>query len=92
MKFIIAVLASPLIEMTTKVTEAMKQKFLVEYIKSGTIPEGFYIHTMKDGRVQFRKIKQPLDREGILRKIKLHEDNIAELKKKLEELEKGREL
>ncbi|EAX82905.1 hypothetical protein TVAG_374480 [Trichomonas vaginalis G3] len=75
--------------MTNKVTEAMKQKFLVEYIKSGTIPEGFYIHTMKDGRVQFRKIKQPLDREGILRKIKLHEDNIAELKKKLEELEKA---
>ncbi|EAX81769.1 hypothetical protein TVAG_336440 [Trichomonas vaginalis G3] len=68
--------------MTNKVTEAMKQKFLVEYIKSGTIPEGFYIHTMKE----------PLDREGILRKIKLHEDNIAELKKKLEELEKGREL
>ncbi|EAX90761.1 hypothetical protein TVAG_366690 [Trichomonas vaginalis G3] len=62
--------------MTTKVTEAMKQKFLVEYIKSGIIPEGFYIHTMKDGRVQ-------------LRKIKLHEDNIAELKKKLEELEKA---
>ncbi|EAY16515.1 hypothetical protein TVAG_348250 [Trichomonas vaginalis G3] len=78
--------------MTTKVTEAMKQKFLVEYIKSGAIPEGFYIHTMKDGRVQFRKIKQPLDKEGILRKIKLHEDNIAELRKKLEELEKGREL
>ncbi|EAX75961.1 hypothetical protein TVAG_419300 [Trichomonas vaginalis G3] len=75
--------------MTTKVTEAMKQKFLVEYIKSGAVPEGFYVHTMKDGRVQFRKIKQPLDKEGILRKIKLHEDNIAELKKKLEELEKA---
>ena len=44
---------------------------------------------MKDGRVQFRKIKQPLDKEGILRKIKLHEDNITKLRKKLEELEKA---
>ena len=44
---------------------------------------------MKDGRVQFRKIKQPLNKDGILRKIKLYEDNIAELKKKLEEFEKS---
>ncbi|EAY00665.1 hypothetical protein TVAG_208570 [Trichomonas vaginalis G3] len=75
--------------MSTKITEATKQKFLVEYIKSETIPEGFYVHQMKDGRVQFRKIKQPLDKNGILRKIKLYEDNIAELKKKLEEFEKS---
>ena len=65
----------------------MKQKFLVEYIKSGTVPEGFYVHQMKDGRIQFRKIKKQLDKEGILRKIKLHEDNIAELKKKLEQFD-----
>ncbi|KAI5524233.1 hypothetical protein TVAGG3_0605760, partial [Trichomonas vaginalis G3] len=76
--------------MSTKITEATKQKFLVDYIKSGTIPESFYVHQMKDGRVQFRKIKQPLDKNGILRKIKLYEDNIAELKKKLEEFEKSR--
>ncbi|KAI5543974.1 hypothetical protein TVAGG3_0093020, partial [Trichomonas vaginalis G3] len=73
---------------STKITEATKQKFLVEYIKSGTIPEGFYVHQMKDGRVQFRKIKQPLNKMDF-RKIKLYEDNIAELKKKLEEFEKS---
>ena len=70
--------------MSQVIKASTKQKWLTEYIKDGKVPDGYYVHTMKDGRVQFRKAKQPLNDEQIRRKISLYETKIKDLQAKLE--------
>ena len=45
--------------MSTRIKDSQRQKMLIDYVKNGIVPDGFYVKTMKDGRVQFRRVKQP---------------------------------
>ena len=53
-----------------------RQKMLVDYVKEGTVPEGFYVKISKNGLIQFRKIKQK-DPESLIKK---YEEKIKKLK------------
>ena len=35
-----------------------RQKMLINYVKDGIVPEGFYVKTTKNGMIQFRRIKE----------------------------------
>ncbi len=63
-----------------------KQRMLVQFLKDGSVPEGFYVHEQKNGIIQFRHIrnqksssssKDPLQSNEA--KIKLYKQKIAEL-------------
>ena len=69
--------------MTGKIKASQRTKMLLDYVKTGIVPEGFYVITDKNNRIQFRKIKQPLDVEGIKQKILKLEAKIKELKSQL---------
>ena len=69
--------------MTGKIKASQRTKMLLDYVKTGIVPEGFYVITDKNNRIQFRKIKQPLDDEGIKQKILKLEAKIKELKTQL---------
>ena len=53
-----------------------RQKMLVDYVKEGTVPEGFYVKVSKNGLIQFRKIKQK-DPESLIKK---YEEKIKKLR------------
>ena len=53
-----------------------RQKMLVDYVKEGTVPEGFYVKISKNGLIQFRKIKQK-DPESLIKK---YEEKIKKLR------------
>ena len=71
--------------MTGKIKASQRTKMLLDYVKTGIVPEGFYVITDKNNRIQFRKIKQPLDDEGIRQKILRMEAKIEALKTQLGE-------
>ena len=71
--------------MTGKIKASQKTKMLLDYVKTGIVPEGFYVITDKNNRIQFRKIKQPLNEEGIRQKILRMEAKIEALKAQLGE-------
>ena len=71
--------------MTGKIKASQRTKMLLDYVKTGIVPEGFYVITDKNDRIQFRKIKQPLDDEGIKQKILRMEAKIEALKTQLGE-------
>ena len=71
--------------MTGKIKASQRTKMLLDYVKTGIVPEGFYVITDKNNRIQFRKIKQPLDEEGIRQKILRMEAKIEALKAQLGE-------
>ena len=61
-----------------------KQRMLVDYLKDGTVPEGFYVHKQKNGIIQFRHIRQPKPApkdpiQSNEAKIRLYKQKIAEL-------------
>ena len=61
-----------------------KQRMLVQYLKDGTVPEGYYVHEQKNGIIQFRHIRQPKQApkdpiQSNEAKIKLYKQKIAEL-------------
>lgn len=60
-----------------------RQKMLVDYVKNDIVPEGFYVKIMKNGNIQFRRVKQELNNEDINRKINFYETKINELKSKI---------
>ena len=49
---------------------------LIDYIKDGTIPEGFYVKTTKNGMIQFRRIKEN-NKDSLIQK---YEEKIKKLK------------
>ena len=61
--------SSIFLEMSTRIKDSQRQKMLIDYVKNGIVPDGFYVKTMKDGRVQFRRVKQPATIEVLLHKI-----------------------
>ena len=69
--------------MTGKIKASQRTKMLLDYVKTGIVPEGFYVIADKNNRIQFRKIKQPLDDEAIKQKILKLEAKIKELKTQL---------
>ena len=69
--------------MTGKIKASQRTKMLLDYVKTGIVPEGFYVINDKNNRIQFRKIKQPLDDEAIKQKILKLEAKIKELKTQL---------
>ena len=62
--------------MTTKLKGSDRQKMLIEYVKNGTVPDGFYVITTKKGLIQFRR-KKDNDVEKQIQKL---EEKIKELK------------
>ena len=61
-----------------------KQRMLVQYLKDGTVPEGFYVHEQKNGIIQFRHVRQPKPTpkdpiQSNEAKIKFYKQKIAEL-------------
>ena len=70
--------------MATRIKESERQIMLMNYLNDKTVPEGFYVKTMADGRIQFRRIKPTLTKEEeTKRKIEMYEKKIQELKKTL---------
>ncbi len=61
---------------TNRLKGSERQKMLINYIKDGTVPEGFYVITTKKGTIQFRKVKET-DPEKLIKK---YEDKIKKLK------------
>lgn len=53
-----------------------RQKMLINYIKEGIIPEGYYVKETKAGTLQFRRVKKN-DTESL---IKRYEDKINKLR------------
>ncbi|MGI6156065.1 MAG: hypothetical protein ACOYEB_09080 [Enterococcus lemanii] len=58
-----------------------RQKMLINYIKEGIVPEGFYVKHTKNGTIQFRRIKKK-DTQSMIEK---YEKKLEELKEKLRE-------
>jgi hypothetical protein len=56
-----------------------RQKMLINYIKEGIVPEGFYVKEAKNGTIQFRRIKNK-DPKSMIEK---YEKKIEELKEAL---------
>lgn len=69
--------------MTGKIKNKEKTKMLIDYVKTGTIPEGFYVIKDKNENIQFRRLKNPTDPESIKQKIICLENKIKELKSQL---------
>jgi len=58
-----------------------RQKMLINYVKEGIVPEGFYVKHTKNGTIQFRRIKKK-DTQSMIEK---YEKKLEELKEKLRE-------
>ena len=58
-----------------------RQKMLINYIKDGTVPEGFYVKIAKNGMIQFRRIKET-NSEALIQK---YEEKIKILRAKSQE-------
>ena len=75
--------------MSTRIKDSQRQKMLIDYVKNGIVPDGFYVKTMKDGRVQFRRVKQPATIEVLLHKIELYKKKIKEAEEAIATLQSG---
>ena len=64
--------------MSTRIKDSQRQKMLIDYVKNGIVPDGFYVKTMKDGRVQF-----------LLHKIELYKKKIKEAEEAIAVLQSG---
>ncbi len=64
-----------------RLKESVRQKMLIDYAKNGTVPENYYIKTMKDGRIQFRRVKEQLT---LQQKIEACESKLAAMKAQLD--------
>ena len=58
-----------------------RQKMLINYVKDGIVPEGFYVKTTKNGMIQFRRIKET-NSEALIQK---YEEKIKILRAKSQE-------
>ena len=58
-----------------------RQKMLINYVKDGIVPEGFYVKTTKNGMIQFRRIKES-NNEVLIQK---YEEKIKKLKTQIED-------
>ena len=58
-----------------------RQKMLINYVKEGIVPEGFYVKTTKNGMIQFRRIKES-NNEVLIQK---YEEKIKKLKTQIED-------
>ena len=56
----------------------------MDYVRDGTIPEGFYVKKMKDYRIQFRRIKSKPNIEQLKAKIEMYKKKIIELEQQIE--------
>ena len=66
-----------------------RQKMLINYIKEGIVPEGFYVKEAKNGTIQFRRIKNK-DPKSMIEKyeksfLKYHKTKKARLLSKVDE-------
>ena len=77
-----------------RLSSTTKQRMLVDYLKDGTVPEGFYVHIQKDGIIQFRRKKEKKAnnsiismKEDVQAKIKRYQQRIASLQAQAEQAE-----
>ena len=61
---------------SARIKGSERQKMLINYVKDGTVPEGFYVITTKKGTIQFRRIKDNSPET----QIKKYEEKIKKLK------------
>ncbi len=61
---------------SSRLKGSVRQQMLINYVKDGTVPEGFYVITTKKGVIQFRRKKENNTEEL----IKKYEDKIKKLK------------
>ena len=43
--------------MSLRLKNSERQKMLIEYVRNGVVPEGFYVKHCKNGTIQFRRVK-----------------------------------
>ena len=67
-----------------RIKESERQRMLMDYVRDGTIPEGFYVKKMKDDRIQFRRIKSKPNIEQLKAKIETYKKKIIELEQQIE--------
>ena len=65
---------------STKLKGSERQKMLIDYVKNGTVPEGFYVITTKKGTIQFRH-KKTNDTNSLIQK---YEEKIKKLRNQSE--------
>ena len=77
-----------------RLSATTKQRMLVDYLKDGSVPEGFYVHVQKNGIIQFRRKKEKKPpkniismKEDVQAKIKRYEQRIASLQAQAEQVE-----
>ena len=73
--------------MSARIKDSERQKMLIDYVKTGYVPDGFYVKQMKDGRIQFRRVKKPADKEILLHKIELYKLKIKQAEEAIRALE-----
>ena len=77
--------------MSRRIKDSERQKMLVEYTKTGIVADGFYVKEMKDGRIQFRRIKQTPGIEELTRKIEMYNIKIERLRQLILSMNKEEE-
>ena len=61
----------------TRLRDSERRKMLVDYLKDGSVPEGFYVKVMKNDNISFRRFRPVLNKEE---KIMRLERQIEKLK------------
>ena len=77
-----------------RLSATQKQRMLVDYLKDGSVPEGFYVHVQKNGIIQFRRKKEKKPntniismKESVQAKIERYQQRIASLQAQAEQAE-----
>ena len=60
----------------TRLKDSERRKMLVDYLRDGSVPEGFYVKVMKNDNISFRKLRPTLSKE----------EKIMRLEKQIEKL------
>ena len=63
----------------TRLKDSERRKMLVDYLRDGSVPEGFYVKVMKNDNISFRKLRPTLSKE----------EKIMRLEKQIEKLKQS---
>ena len=79
-----------------RLSATQKQRMLVDYLKDGSVPDGFYVHVQKNGIIQFRRKKEKKPpkniismKEDVQAKIQRYQQRIASLQAQAEQAEQA---
>ena len=53
----------------TRLRDSERRKMLVDYLRDGSVPEGFYVKVMKNDNISFRRLKPALNKEEKIRRL-----------------------